>query len=206
MNEMEKFFYILTRRKTPVPEETMQWTEELESLMKAAQKRHLSLFYALVRMGWEKEDVEQELRITVWKGVQKYDPQRAQLSTMVYWLVRNRLINLIAFCNRKKRKQENTTSLQNLLECEQPARKPDYTIYAEEMMECIRKELQNYPPEDVEEYLQALAEDREAQIPYNTFRALRRKAQIAIQKYLETIPPRSHRKKPEEKHSHAARG
>lgn len=57
--------------------------------------------------GYEWEDIAQELRIALWKKLQKFSPQKASSRTYAQLIMRSKIRDLVKFSGRKKRYFDN---------------------------------------------------------------------------------------------------
>ena len=54
--------------------------------------------------GYDTEDIAQELRLHIFRFIDKYDKDKSSLISYLHWIIKSRLANLITTVNYKKRK------------------------------------------------------------------------------------------------------
>jgi RNA polymerase sigma factor (sigma-70 family) len=82
---------------------------QIESLlageMKSVSRFYVGKYHPMLRetLGYTAEDILQEIRIVIWRGIATYNPKMSKLKTYLCNLLRRRFHNLAIRKNRKKR-------------------------------------------------------------------------------------------------------
>lgn len=96
----------------------------------------LSLSYKILGNTNEAEDMAQEVMLSFWQNIKKYDPDRAKLSTWLYRITTNRCLDRL----RKKIPEQLPENYDAIIEAEQ-----DDTLYKKQIGELVENKLQSLP-------------------------------------------------------------
>ncbi len=73
----------------------VDWPDELVDLYRASYRGHVQLAFLMLGSRHEAEEIVQDVMLTVWRKAEQFDPARAQVSSWIYQIARNRKIDVI---------------------------------------------------------------------------------------------------------------